>query len=117
MLLLRFHQITSLRDTKNVIQIHLNYILSNSIAPVSEARGLNLPYAKKLPELLWCFHSGLESPGYTRAEVFLGGYKRKVCGGKDLQHKHVVPVGLCPLFPSACPTLGRLTVVNLYIYL
>lgn len=78
MLLWCFQKITSLRDTKNVTQIHFNYILSNSIAPVSEARGLHLPCPKKLPELLWCFHSVLESPGSTGLGVFLGGFKRKV---------------------------------------
>lgn len=112
-----FHQITSLRDTKNVTQIRLNYILSNSIASVSEARELHLPCPKKLPELLWCFHSVLESPGYTGLGGFLGGFKRKVYGGKDFQHEHIFPVCLCLIFPSLCPTLGRFTVVNLYIHI
>lgn len=82
MLLRCFHQITSLRDTKNVTQIHLNYILSNSVAPVSEARGLHLPRAKKLRELLWCFHSGLESPGYTGLGIFWVVLKERLMAAK-----------------------------------
>lgn len=50
-----------------------------------------------------------------RIRGFVGGFKRKVYGGKDLQHEHVFPVGLCLIFPSACPALGRFTVMNSYV--